>query len=153
MGVSTNGQICFGVLCEEGQEFPWDEYDGEEEWWLKICAFKPSLQVYDLHGNRLPGITEAQCDKYWEEKRAFAEAHPLPVELVNYCSGDYPMYILAAKDTCQSASRGNAEEFAPAKLTVTPEQTEQLLDFCRKHIEWEGGNPPEPKWYLSSYWG
>ncbi|KKM61996.1 hypothetical protein LCGC14_1526060, partial [marine sediment metagenome] len=25
MGVSTNGQICYGIMFDEDTEFPWDE--------------------------------------------------------------------------------------------------------------------------------
>lgn len=32
MSTSTNGEICYGILFEEGYEFPWN--DGEMiEWW------------------------------------------------------------------------------------------------------------------------
>ena len=42
MGVSTDGQICFGIAFEECTEFPWDseEYDGDiDAWWLSLSSF------------------------------------------------------------------------------------------------------------------
>lgn len=34
MGIATNAIITFGVICEEGTEFPWDDHEGDFiEWW------------------------------------------------------------------------------------------------------------------------
>lgn len=86
MSVSTDGQLCYGILCGEDIEFPWDDqqYDGDIDlWWATICGF-----LYD------------------QEYLDFLTNHPLPVELVNYCSAGYPMYILAVPLSGTSARRG-----------------------------------------------
>lgn len=68
------------------------------------------------------------------------------------CSDSCEIYVIALNATANlRASRGFPEAFDPAALTVTPEQRQSLLDFCDTY----GIEPtdPEPKWWLSSYWG
>jgi hypothetical protein len=156
MGTSTNGQICFGILFEEDFEFPWtSDEDGEgdiHDWWIyQIHGFKHDIELFDEAGNHIDGKEPSKEDleKYYGPKRAFEVAHPLPIELVNYCSGDSAMYILAVPSSTMTARRGYPEEFQPERLTVTQQEIVVLLDFCRQHyIEM----PSEPKWYLSSLW-
>lgn len=154
MGTSTNGQICFGILFEEDFEFPWsDAEDGDiENWWIyQVHGFKHDIELYDEKGEYLDGKKPSAEDmeKYYGPKRAFEAAHPLPVELVNYCSGDCAMYILAVPNSTITARRGYPEEFQPERLTVTEQEIKVLTDFCEQHgIEM----PSEPKWYLSSLW-
>lgn len=155
MGVSTNGQICYGVILDEEEEYPWQEFDDDiDEWWTcGILGFKHSFEMFTPEGNWIGGKEwpREERDKYYQEKRDFEQANPkLPVELVNYCSGDYPMWILAIPDTCNSARRGYPESFNPADLIVTDEQKQGLIEFCEKYgIKYQ----IEPSWYLSSYWG
>jgi hypothetical protein len=154
MGVSTNGEIFYGVVFEEDYEFPWDkEHDGDiDAWWLYgVHGFKHSFELYDAMGNCLNGRepSSEESGRYFDESRAFVEAHPLPVELVNYCSGDYPMYALAVPGTVITARRGYPAEFDPATLTVKMEQVDALREFCADHeIEF----PKEPAWLLTSCW-
>lgn len=155
MGTSTNGQICHGVAFEEDFEFPWDaEHDGDiDSWWLYgVHGFKHSFEIYDANGNHLNGKQPSAEDisRYFKESREFVDANPLPVTLVNYCSGDYPMYAIAVPRTVINAFRGDPTEFDPAALTVTDAERDALLSFCADHgIE----VPSEPKWLLTSYWG
>ena len=152
MTTSTNGQICFGIFFEEGFQFPWDKNGDEiDDWWIyTIHGFKHSFQLYDNNGNYLNGIkpSNERIAQYYAEKREFEKTIPdCSVCLVNCCSCDYPMYILALKDSCLCARRGYPESFNPEQLKI---KTKVLLDFCEKYgIEHEN----EPKWYLSSYWG
>lgn len=155
MGQSTNGQICYGISFEDGFQFPWNEVDKSiEAWWREdIMKFKPSFEIYaDTETGYINNIKPEQSliNKYYKEKNDFKELHPCPIEEVNTCSGDYPMYILALTGTCQTANRGCPETFDPTKLVITDEQKNSLIEFCKTHgIEFEG----EPAWYLSSYWG
>lgn len=151
MGVSTDGRICFGLLFDEGYEFPWDESEmGIEEWWRDQYDWKPSLTIYDDDGNRLPNVTEEQVRTYYQEFRDWDAAHPLPVKMINYCSGDYAMYILAIPSTVKSASRGEPVVLSPdLDFVIKPEERQAFLDFIQTHeIEAEA----LPAWYLSSYW-
>lgn len=155
MGVSTNGQICYGVAFEDGYEFPWDkEHEGEiDSWWLYVVhGFKHSFEIFDSAGRYLNGRepSRKEVSRYFKESRDFADAHPLPVELVNYCSSESPMYALAVPCTVLTARRGYPAEFDPAALTVADDGSEALLKFCADHgIEL----PAKPKWLLTSYWG
>lgn len=157
MGVSTDGQICYGIELEEGAEFPWtgSKYSGDlEDWWLfEILGFRHTFEMFTLAGNWIGGEPwpKDKVAEYFAEEWDFRKTHPpLPVKLVNYCSGDYPMYILVVPDTYQIAERGYPETFVPSELQVTEQQTKDLIKFCKDHgIEFDG----EPQWYLSSYWG
>jgi hypothetical protein len=153
--VSTNGQICFGILFEEGFEFPWDvpDYDRDiDEWWLmKANGYKPSFELFNKEGEYLTKGKPAQdvIEKYFDERRKFIKDKPLPVALVNYCSVDYAEYILAVPSSRMHARRGYPVSFEPEALRVTVEDIAVLKKFCGDHgITYEG----EPKWYLSSLW-
>jgi len=151
MGVSTDGQICFGNVYEEEFEFPWGDNDeGIEGWWRSQNGFVDS--IHDEKGDWINGVkpTDEQYREYWKSQREFDAIHPLPVALVNYCSGEYPMWIIAVPSSCRSNSRGEALAFDPSELTVTDAEVEALKEFCVKYelIPAEG-----PGWYLTSYWG
>jgi hypothetical protein len=58
MGVSTDGQIGYGVVFEEGYKFPWDKYpSGDiEDWWTEeVLGFKHSFEIYDIDGGYIGG--------------------------------------------------------------------------------------------------
>ena len=161
MTTHTNGQICYGVIIstedDEGEiVFPWDKYEdgyGIEDWWIyDVLGFKHSFEIYDASGDYIDGVEppNEKITQWYNERREFEKiAPPLPVTLVNYCSNDYPLYILAIPDTAKVACRGFPEVFNPEGLRVGPER-QSLLDFCHEHgIKYQG----EPQWYLSSYWG
>ena len=150
MGVSTNGQICFGVLLDENVELPWDkDNDGDfEAWWMCIQGYQPPFEIYDETGNYINGARPPE--EYYTHRHAFEKAHPLPFTLVNYCSGDDPMYILAIVSSEKGASRGYPESFNPVDLNVDQDEIDKLVQFCTDYgIEYDG----EPGWWLSSYWG
>lgn len=151
MSVSTDGQLSFGILFEEGYEFPWDViHDGDiEDWWLWASGFEPSFYPYTPEGEYKEGVSEKdpRIEAYFDERQAFQKEHPLGIGVVNYCSNDCPMYILSNKGT--SSRRGYPEAIDPEFLKLSDE-AERLIEFCKKYgIEYEC----EPKWYLSSYWG
>jgi len=157
MSVSTNGQICYGVLLEENSKLPWDneefDYDIESWWTYEVLGFKHSFELFDEQGRWIePRKSKEIEDKYFQEERDFEDSHEsLPYELVNYCSGDYPMYILAIKKTCMSAKRGYPEKFDLQDMElISQEEDSDLVEFCSKYkLE----IADEPNWYLSSYWG
>ena len=151
MGISSDGQISYGLSFEEETEFPWGEQE-IDEWWRELKGYKPSTQLYNSEGQYINGERPSNeaLKAYYEEQRAWDAANPLPVELVLHCSYDYAMHILAVRGTFKSASRGHPQELDPTLFTILPEQREGLLAFCREHgIE----IPGEPKWWLSSLYG
>lgn len=153
MSVSTDGQICYGVLLDDSAEYPWAEYDDFEEWWYVASGFVPSFYPYDEDGKELPQATDELIEDYWEERRNWSKEHRCPVELVNYCSADYPMYMLAVSDSVVEAHRGNPVRLDPDVLLDEERVGDWgalLSSFCRKY------SVPyslPPQWYLSSYWG
>jgi len=152
MSVSTDGQLCFGSMFDEGYEFPWDEdrFGGEiEYWWLEELGWKPPVEVYDEGGRRIDGVEDSDIAKYYGDRRAILKANPLPVQPVNYCSGECPMYILAVPSTCLSAYRGYPKSLSPGEFTVDDADLESFNIFCRNYDLLEGPTT----WWLSSYTG
>lgn len=161
MGVSTDGEISFGFVFEEGFAFPWDceESEGKpwhgslDDWWRHVNGFEHKLpDPYDEHGNYKPGFSKDSpgLHEYHQEAIDWDRANPLPVNEVNYCSGDYPMYMLAVPDVGLTARRGCPEVITEGTLTVREQQKSALIEFCKKYgITTDG----EPKWWLTSYWG
>lgn len=158
MSISTDGQICYGVVLADTSNFPWNisefDYDINTWWTYGILGFTHSFELFDEKGGWIePRQSKKIEDKYFQEQRDFEENHEkIPYELVNYCSGDYPMYILAIKRTCLSARRGYPEKFSPQELSlISQEEDRDLIEFCKKYeIPTNGENAG---WYLSSYWG
>lgn len=155
MGVSTDGQLSYGVVFEEGFEFPWDSEDfgGDiDAWWESVNGFvNPVEYPFTKEGDYKPGMNDKspQIAEYFAETRKWAREHPIPVELVNYCSGDYSMYIVATKHI--SNSRGSTEVIKLEDLLSNQWLWEfTLLEFLTKYnIE----HDKKPAWHLSSYWG
>lgn len=154
VGVSTDGEICYGIKYEEGYEFPWYEVDLDiEDWWIyEVHGFKHSVEIYDEHGEYINGTIPPveQIHAYFNERDNFKKEHPLPVELVNYCSEEYPEYILAVPSSLKTASRGYPVEINPSGLVVSEEEKAALVAFCNQYAP---GGEDGPKWWLSSYWG
>jgi len=146
MSISTNGQICFGVIVDE---LPWEDED-IESWWLDVQGYEPSFKLYES-GEYVDGVKppDDKIEEYFAHKFDFQERHPLPVVLINYCSGDCPMYILAVPSSVRSAHRGYPEPFDPVELKVEQNEVDKLLQFCDDH----GIERGWPRWWLSSYWG
>lgn len=153
MTVSTNGQIAYGIVFDEGYEFPWSAEESEDDiqdWWRRVNGFKQSFELFDAEGNFINGVEDkTKTSAYFDEQREFDKARPLPVELVNYCSCDCPMYMLAVPNVGETARRGYPEKFKPEALSVSPKQHQALMDFIKKYIP---ECDEEPGWYLTSLW-
>lgn len=157
MGVSTNGQICFGILFPEEFEFPWGntEKDNIDTWWIeKVHNYKPPFDLYDKKGAPIGNPTRERTGEWWEHRSAFEKAHPLPVKLVNYCSLSVPQYIVACPSTIKFCLRGYPAPFLPSDLQAEPKEIMALGKFIREYLKvvLDQKDSPEPKWWLSSYW-
>jgi hypothetical protein len=153
MGTSTNGQLCYGTAFDEEFEFPWGDGEIEDWWTYTVHGFKHSFELFDADGNFLNGREPPKDDevsRYFEERRVFDASHRIPVELVNYCSGDYPMYAIAVSSTVRTSTRGSPTVVDPASLVVTHDERAELLKFFADHGI-EATEPPA--WLLTSYWG
>lgn len=153
VGISTDGQLSFGVMFEEGFEFPWDsdEFGGDvDEWWRAVKGFRnPHPCPYGADGNYRPGIKSGSREvaEYHGYTVRWEADNPMPVQLVNYCSGSCPMYILAVKHI--RCWRGIPCEIDPAMLEVSEADRRKLSDF----LAFYGIEAEEPRWWLTSYWG
>ena len=155
MSTTTNGEVCVGVLLnDEAEEFelPWMAADvdcDEEEWWLKVNGYKPPFELFTEDGDYIGGVEppRAKVREYYAHKTAWMKLNPLPFELVNYRSGDCPMYILAVPGTVQTANRGYPKELT-LDTRIRPLRQIVLREFCKKY-----NLPTEFKWWLTSYWG
>lgn len=164
MSTSTDGEISFGIRFDEGFEFPWGQEcdDGEvshdfggdiEAWWRVMNGFSIKDSPYDSEGNYNPGFTEKdpRIAAYFERQREWDDAHPLPVQLVNYQSGDCAAYILAVPQSVITAYRGYPVELNISELKTNEAARKVLIDFCERFGIDCGEETP--KWWLSSYWG
>lgn len=154
MGVSTNGIIAWGIVFEEGYEFPWgcDGEDGLSEWWLDVQEYKHPFEIYTDDGDYVDGVVDGdpRIDEYYQHYFDWEKANPCPVGLENVCSGDYPIYALVIPELTRECRRGFPSFFDPKELVVTEEQKSSFLAFLKDcGIEYED----EPGWFLGSYWG
>lgn len=152
MGTSTDGQICYGVAFDEDFEFPWGDGDIDDWWTYTVNGFKHSFELFDSSGNYLNGRkpSSEESSKYFGERREFEAKHPIPIALVNYCSGECPMYAIAVPSTVMTARRGYPTAFDPDNLLVSEDERAGLLEFFAKH---DIDAPSAPAWLLTSYWG
>lgn len=149
MGTSTNGIISFGVVCEEGTEFPWEDL---EEWWRDENGFKNIHEPYTEEGEYAEGwsIDDPRFEEYFQHRRQWLKENPVPVALENYCSNNCPMYAIVVPNLGYMCHRGYPEKFDPEKLIVKWEDQYNLIKFLDKYgIEYES----DPSWILTSYWG
>lgn len=137
MGTWTNATIGYGIILDEGFEFPWNKLEFDTDpltWWQKNNNYK----------NPFDGSSKAKDFKRdWEEK------YPIPFEVENYCSWEDEMYTLLVPGTIFLATRGNPEIFDPVELKVNDESLRIFLEFLNKYKIPHG----EPGWILFSYWG
>ena len=86
MGVSTDGQICYGILLAEGIELPWNDEkydDGIYDWWLcTVKGYESPFEMFDDDGEYIGGEDiwpKNKVDHYFEHFRLFRKAkqqHP-----------------------------------------------------------------------------
>jgi len=135
MGISSDGQLTYGIYFEDDFEFPWDDYDSIEEWWC------------DENG---------LSEKSYKEREAFLDKNLPPIEMSMHCAYEYPMYIMTTPFVEEYGnSRGDATEInAKDMLDVEGIKGEKarntIRDFCKKYkIE----NDFYFSWWLTSLYG
>lgn len=153
MGQSTNGILAYGYNLGGGdgewQVAEADEYGGLTVDWLDPESEDGVETAIEERMLASVGFTEQWqpgIDGYFDRKKA-AEAR-LGVELESYCSGDYPMYLLAATGSVQTAYRGDCD---PASFDIDPSWDGKLAAALAAL----GMTPTQDqaKWLLCSYWG
>lgn len=160
MGQSTNGILAYGYdlggddgwklqgAGEYGELPPLAWYDTDEE---SGYGFQSAAETRLLA--EIAGFTETWSrdnEGYFDREKA-AQAR-VGVELDSYCSGEYPMFLLAAKVI--TVHRGDAETIDIADLAAAPAR-EAWDDKLRAALAALGITPTQeqPKWLLCSYWG
>lgn len=153
MGTSSYAKICFGIVFEEGFEFPWDKHPDIEEWWFnEIHKYKPPFEIYDEKGNWLNGVkpSEDAIKEYYDHLHKFKSERPLPVELLNYCAYEQPMYILTLKETIKMVEFGEVLDINDLRLITNKNHEDILEDFC---FDYGIVCDKPPTWYLTAFMG
>jgi hypothetical protein len=163
MGVSTDAILAYGY--DLGGEDEWkvletDEYGGllpGTGGWVPDPETEEGYDLIGLAERHLldaSGFTETYEDGrdgyFGREGEAKAA---LGVEFETYCSGDYPMYLLAAK--VLTVARGYVED-AGALIAAADEAARQEWDAkLASALRALGLTPAQerPAWLLCSYWG
>lgn len=143
MGQSTNAIIAYGF--DLGDELPeslqslMSEYEGDSE----------EVLAADI-GIELPQYT-AGCDYSAYSASRNAGLADLKIDLITHCSGEYPMYFLAARGSNKLASRGNPTSLSARDLDdgkFDQGVIDAMHAFCDRHdIEWQ-----IPQWHIFSMW-
>jgi hypothetical protein len=133
MGISSDGIVAFGFKLV-------DEEDGELPPKMTAYMEEDDEDGFDLY-NFIAHETGTQDADYPVQE---ASRKAFPVDVVMFCSYDYPMYFLAVNGTVAKCSRGYATKFDPATPDIAA-----LKAFCEKYeIEWQ-----EPAWHVMSMYG
>lgn len=164
MGQSTNGVLAYGydLGSEEGwkvreaQEGPGNEYGYLKTSWYDGEAVDESEddgeELIDRMQRRLydsiPGLPPVESG--WECEDPVKEH--LGVWFEAYCSGDYPMYILATHE--MTVYRGDADVVDMVALIEAP-ALNSWDDKLRHALSVLELTPlqEKPEWLLASYWG
>jgi hypothetical protein len=153
MGQSTNGMLVYGYNLGDpdgGWEIAEADEDGAwEPDWQGDDSFTEAAEARLLAS---VGLTEEPwvADGYGERRRAARTR--LGVEFESYCSGEYPMWLLAARTI--TAYRGVCKEIDFADLDR--QRAEGGWDNLLAHAIGVLGITPKqatPRWLLVSYWG
>lgn len=158
MGVSTDGILAYG----------YDLGGGEDEWHIaEVAEYEPwhpawleadedgDYDYVDAVEKRLLasiGFTETdwEAEGYFDRMKAAKER--VGVELVIYCSFEYPIYLLAAHRV--TVARGYVQEIDWAALDAMRVE-QDWDDKLRAALAKLGITPtqPEPRWLLVSLMG
>ena len=174
MGQSTNGILVFGsdIGTDEDaiESMPWYEEDAEDgngedgflTWFYKlhghdVYAAWEKFPFDELRA--LPWDKKKEAEIQWEKDNPwFREGldqkyeiekqlkELIPIEIVDHCSCDYPLYIIGIKGYVHTAHRGYPETIST--LEVLSEDLEKAQVFCEAYkIPFQN-----PQWFLASMW-
>jgi hypothetical protein len=160
MGQSTNAVLAYG----------YDLAGGEDEWKIKEVGEygEPKLDWYDDSEDNDDGFVEqaqkrllaqvAGFTEKWERgaegyfAREKAAQERVGVEFESYCSGEYPMYVLAAHVITVHRGYSQLLDLAALVNAVGVSDWDAKLAAAIKAL---GITPTQakPGWVLVSYWG
>lgn len=165
MGQSTNGILAYGYdlggsegwklegLGEYGElpELAWFDPENEDGDDFQSAAEAHLLAEIAGFAEEYPRDEPQEVRHAYFDRKNAAEA-ALGVEFDSYCSGDYPMYLLATKVI--TVYRGYVKDIDMAALAVEPEMNgwDEKLGAAIGAL---GVTPSQdkPRWLLCSFWG
>ena len=140
MGVSNDAILAFGFSLEERPEcldIDGKNYENFSDMVIDLELKEPNDSFEYPNDNNSP-----EWGKYYEDIKKIKENCPL--ELIWFCSYEYPMYFIALKGTKIQANRGYTE--LASMRNISAEDMDKLKDFCKKYsIDFK-----EPNWFLFS---
>ena len=153
MSVSTDAILCYGFDVGGDHDMPdWMKPIGDDKDFdfddFVVSRLSDSIKQpgrFDTDEYRRNPELKEQWKKYWADKKAFIAL--VGVSLVRHCSGDCPMYILAAKASITTAHRGSPKKIHDG-VAADPNWRSTLESFCEK----TGIYMQEPSWILCSDW-
>jgi hypothetical protein len=156
MGVSTNAMLVYGY--DLGSDEGWKVRETDEDGYtLTVDWYDEDHEdeFVEQAGNRLladAGFTETdwRSDGYFDRKAEAERA--IGVEFESHCSGDCPMWILAAHTV--TAHRGGVKQIDLTALALDPGRGD--WDAKLRHALTVLGLTPtqeQAAWFLCSYWG
>ncbi len=154
MGQSTNGMLGYGYDLG-GDEGGWKVAEaGEYGEWMPSWSTEDGDVREDAERRLLASVgfteTDWRAEGYYDRKRAASSR--LGVEMEAYCSGDYPMWLLAA--AVITVYRGDCKvvDFAALEAQRVDDEWDAKLAAA---VEALGIEPTQdgPRWLLVSYWG
>lgn len=161
MGVSTDGILAYGFdLGGEEGEGGWKVREAGKYGDLELPWADPESGDWDGFGDaavrRLltaAGFTETYedgRDGYFTRKSAAERG--LGVEIESYCSGDFPMYLLAAQVI--TVNRGSVIDVGPVMAAADETVRQEWDASLARAISALGLTPlqEKPAWLLASYW-
>ena len=155
MGIDSNAYLHYGVQLpseEDGATYPWDAHDCDFEVWyaIEVLGLTEPNVPFDLDN---PEYKKIWCE--YLDKRREAIKQNCPFELVYHCSSDYIMSILAIKETCHDAWRGQPVKVDMNKWSnvETIEWNRLLAELCEKYNIPVDETNKQPEWWLCSYMG
>lgn len=156
MGSDPSATLCFGyAFFGEEETFPWSDGDVEydiDDWWMEVNGYvNPFPCPYDTYGMLLPNIQKEDEEAYWNHRREWRNANPVPVHVVTCYSSDYPCgYVLTTREVEFRSPDGGPDKLDEAIFSRAYEASQVLKDFCEKYgVETDG----DPAWYLTSFYG
>jgi hypothetical protein len=159
MGQSTDGILAYGYDLG-GEEEGWTVREAGEygELSLDWLPDPEAEEGYDIPDLMLTRLLEASgfAETDWQAGGYFARKHAaeaaLGVEIESYCSGEYPLYLLAAKVI--TVNRGDVKPVDMAALSdpaVLAAYDAKLASAL--HVLGVTPVQDKPAWLLCSYWG
>lgn len=131
---------------------PWDEIRNRENSW-----FYEDLRPGEFHRRETPEYVtwkaenQEKIDARFRAERAAKDAAKWVLE--SHCSGEYPMWIFAHKESVHRAYRGHPEILDLLSLRTRVDQWIMDLDEALTSLGLDPGEATQPSFILASDWG